>query len=125
MKINKKELLFLLVGGYNTAFGFLLTNLVLYIFHDNYVILSLVFTYLIQLIHNFFTFEKLVFKSNVKFLTGIIRMNNGYMVIVATNFLAISFLVYFLDLNDNLAYNIVFPFLLIGQYLIHKKYTFR
>lgn len=123
--LKNEKSLFLIVGGYNTAFGFLLLNALMLVFSDDYVILVLIATYPIQLVHNFFTFEKIVFRANIGIIKGLIKLNNSYMIIAAFNFAAISFLVYVLGLNDNLAYNIVFPILLIGQYLLHKKYTFR
>lgn len=123
LKTQKSK--FLIAGAYNTGFSFAVTNLWLYIFDQKYVLIVLIASYFLQLIHNFFVFEKLVFKSGVSFLKGLIRLNNSYFVIITLQFLLVSILVYIFDINDNLAYSLIFPFLLVIQYFLHINYTFK
>lgn len=124
-KVGNQRAKFLVAGGYNTAVGFIFTNLLLYFIDGQYVIFTLVGVYFLQLLHNFFIFEKFVFKSGVGFVSGIIKLNNSYIVIMSLQLLAVSVLVYLFKINDNIAYSIMFPILLILQYLLHINYTFK
>ncbi len=116
---------FLLVGAYNTALSFVLANILLLIFGANNLAASLIIAYLIQLVHNFFSFEKLVFHSKINFVKGIIRLNNSYMVITLVQFCSVFLAVKYFDINRNLAYSTIMVFMVIIQYFAHKHYTFK
>lgn len=124
-KLSNKSFLFLLVGGYNTIFGYLLANLFLYLLEKRYAAIALIVSYLIQLVHNFFMFEKFVFKSNISIVKGLIKLNNSYICMMILQFILVSFLIYVIHINSNIAYNIIFPILVVGQYFLHNKYTFK
>lgn len=115
---------FLAVGAYNTLFGFMIGNILLLMTSDHDVIMPLLITYLISLLHNYFSFEKLVFHSNIGFLKGLFRLNNSSIITEMIRILLVSILVYSFQINDNIAYNLVFPVTLTIKYFLHRKYTF-
>lgn len=123
--LRTQEIRFLIVGAYNTLFSFLMNNALLFFVSDEYVIITLMLAYPIGLVHNLFTFEGLVFRSNVKMINGLIRLNNSYIFTVIIGISLTSLLVYLFKINDNMAYNMVFPVIVIVQYYVHRKYTFK
>jgi putative flippase GtrA len=60
--IANKLIKFLFVGGINTAFGYLMFSLTLYLVEQPY--LSVLIATIISIIFNFKTYSKLVFKSD-------------------------------------------------------------
>ena len=114
-----------MAGGYNTTLAFLFTNTLLYFSDEKYVTLAMIAAYCLQLLHNFFIFEKFVFKSGVSFVKGITRLNNTYIVMFLLQLMSVSVMVYLFNINDNVAYSIAFPTLLIVQYFLHINYTFK
>ena len=123
--LQNSKIKFLIVGGYNTVFNFFINNLSLALFRDELVVLALIIVYPINLIHNFFTFKVWVFKSETGFFKGVIRLNNSYIISYLIQLLLTCILVYIFQLNDNLSFNLVFPFMVVWQYFLHTRYTFR
>ena len=121
---NKKNL-FLIVGAYNTMVGFMITNLLLLFTSDKLAPMVMIATYPFTLIHNFFSFEKLVFKSKIGFVKGIFRLNNSYIISAIAHIILVSIFVYIFNFNDNLTYSLSLPFLIVLQYIVHTKYTFK
>ena len=123
--LQNSKIKFLIVGGYNTVFNFFINNLSLALFRDELVVLALIIVYPINLIHNFFTFKVWVFKSETGFFKGVIRLNTSYIISYLIQLLLTCILVYIFQLNDNLSFNLVFPFMVVWQYFLHTRYTFR
>ena len=122
--LKNQKIKFLGVGAYNTLVGLIVGNGLLLLTNDRYVIVMMVIIYVIGLIHNYFSFEKIVFRSNIGFKKGLIRLNNTYIITAVIRWILASILVYHFGVNDNMAYNIVFPITLTIKYFMHRKYTF-
>ena len=140
MKINllslikfKIEIRFLLVGAWNTLFGYLVFLLFLFllekIFNNERQIysLSIAFSHLISVINSFIFHKVVTFVSKQKGLELVYefrRFFNSYIITFLLNLSLISIQVELLSLNPRIAGAISLPIVTVVTFFLLSKYAF-
>ena len=130
---SKTEIKFLLVGTWNTLFGYLVFLLFLFllekIFNNERQIysLSLAFSHLISVINSFIFHKVVTFVSKQKGLEIVYefrRFFNSYIITFLLNLSLISIQVELLSLNPRIAGAISLPIVTVVTFFLLSKYAF-
>lgn len=130
---SKTEIRFLLVGSWNTLFGYLVFLLFLFllekIFNNERQIysLSLAFSHLISVINSFIFHKVVTFVSKQKGLEIVYefrRFFNSYIITFLLNLSLISIQVELLSLNPRIAGAISLPIVTVVTFFLLSKYAF-
>ena len=130
---SKTEIRFLLVGTWNTLFGYLVFLLFLFllekIFNNERQIysLSLAFSHLISVINSFIFHKVVTFVSKQKGLELVYefrRFFNSYIITFLLNLSLISIQVELLSLNPRIAGAISLPIVTVVTFFLLSKYAF-
>ena len=130
---SKTEIRFLLVGSWNTLFGYLVFLLFLFllekIFNNERQIysLSLAFSHLISVINSFIFHKVVTFVSKQKGLELVYefrRFFNSYIITFLLNLSLISIQVELLSLNPRIAGAISLPIVTVVTFFLLSKYAF-
>ena len=130
---SKTEIRFLLVGIWNTLFGYLVFLLFLFllekIFNNERQIysLSIAFSHLISVINSFIFHKVVTFVSKQKGLEIVYefrRFFNSYIITFLLNLSLISIQVEFLSLNPKIAGAISLPIVTVVTFFLLSKYAF-
>ena len=130
---SKTEIRFLLVGAWNTLFGYLVFLLFLFllekIFNNERQIysLSLAFSHLISVINSFIFHKVVTFVSKQKGLEIVYefrRFFNSYIITFLLNLSLISIQVELLSLNPRIAGAISLPIVTVVTFFLLSKYAF-
>ena len=130
---SKTEIRFLLVGSWNTLFGYLVFLLFLFllekIFNNERQIysLSIAFSHLISVINSFIFHKVVTFVSKQKGLEIVYefrRFFNSYIITFLLNLSLISIQVEFLSLNPKIAGAISLPIVTVVTFFLLSKYAF-
>lgn len=130
---SKTEIRFLLVGAWNTLFGYLVFLLFLFllekIFNNERQIytLSISFSHLISVINSFIFHKVVTFKSKQKGLEIVYefrRFFNSYIITFLLNLSFISIQVELLSLNPRIAGAISLPIVTVVTFFLLSKYAF-
>jgi putative flippase GtrA len=123
--INDK-IRFLLVGGYNTLFSFLLFCLLQTLFKGifHYIVI-LLFCHLISVFNSFITLKYFVFRSPKNFLSEYLKVNIVYGVYFVLNALLLYSLKDLLGINIYIAQLICVIILTTASYFSHKYFSFK
>lgn len=124
-KLNEK-LRFLLVGGYNTTFSFLLFCALEYYLGSNInYIAILTVTYVISVFNSFLTFRIFVFASEKSFIKEYLKVNLVYLIHFGCNTVLLFIFKDLLHINIFLSQFICIVVLTIGSYFAHKHFSFK
>ena len=130
---SKTEIRFLLVGTWNTLFGYLVFLLFLFllekIFNNERQIysLSIAFSHLISVINSFIYHKVVTFVSKQKGLELVYefrRFFNSYIITFLLNLSLISIQVELLSLNPRIAGAISLPIVTVVTFFLLSKYAF-
>ena len=130
---SKTEIRFLLVGSWNTLFGYLVFLLFLFllekIFNNERQIysLSIAFSHLISVINSFIFHKVVTFLSKQKGLEIVYefrRFFNSYIITFLLNLSLISIQVELLSLNPRIAGAISLPIVTVVTFFLLSKYAF-
>lgn len=128
-----QKLRFLLVGGFNTVFAYLLFNL-LYLFFLNFLDhlsqktsanLALLIQYIITINLSFFTMRYYVFQSHGHLYCEWIKALSVYFFMYLINAPILTFLIVFFNWPAWLAQGAYLIFSTILTFVLHKYYSFR
>lgn len=122
--LNEK-IRFLLVGGYNTAFAYLLFCILEFWLSARFsYLLLLCIAHFISVINSFFSFRIFVFQSKGKIFTEYLRVNLVYLLYLLFNSIMLYLLNTVVGMNLFIAQFICIAVLSIIFYLIHKFFSF-
>lgn len=124
--IHSEKLRYLLVGGWNTFFGYL-TGVGLFLMLGNYfhIVLIAIISNAIPITMSFFTYKILVFKTRGQWISEYLKC---YLVYGVNALLGIFLLWLFVDhlsINIWLAQGAIIIMTAIFSYLLHKRFTFK
>ena len=130
----KTEIRFILVGIWNTAFGYLMLLLFLFLFERNLenerlvYIFSVVCSHFISVVNSFIFHKVITFESKqkgVEMVYEFLRFFNSYIIIFLLNLSLISFQVELLSLEPRIAGALSIPLCIVVTYFLLSKYSFR
>lgn len=125
--VKDRRLAFLLVGGFNTAFGFGLFTGFYLLLNDHrwgYMV-ALVIAQVIATVVAFVLYRTLVFRVRGNLRVDFLRFCSVYLVSFLINAAATPFCVEVLGLNPLLAQALVIAVTTLASYLGHSRFSFR
>ncbi len=124
-QINEK-LRYLLVGGYNTVFAFLLFCLLQFLLKNHlHYLLILLICHLISVLNSFLTFRFFVFRSTKNPLHEYLKINIVYAGYYLANAALLYILIDLLKANIFLSQLLCIGILTIITYFAHKHFSFK
>jgi putative flippase GtrA len=121
-----QQVRFLLAGGYNTVFGYLVFS-ALYLSIGrwiHYLVVALL-AHLIAVISAFVVHRRLVFRSIDRWQTSFIRFNVSQLAALGCGMAGLYLLVQFGHFNPLLAQALIISFTVSLTYVLHRHYSFR
>lgn len=117
---------FLLVGGANTVFSYLLFCVLQYTLKDKLHYLTiLILSHFISVFNSFVTMKYLVFHSRGSFVLEYLKVNVTYLVYLALNAILLFVFVEKLAINLFIAQVMCIVTLTVFSYLAHKHFSFK
>lgn len=121
-----QELRFLLAGGYNTAFGFLLYASLYYAAGSKIGYLgAAVLCQAISVTSAFVVYRRLVFGSTAAWQSSFLRFNLSQLAMFFCGTLGLYLLVHFAHINPVLAQAVITLAAVAISYVLHQSYSFR
>lgn len=123
---HNQKIRYLVVGGYNTAFGYGCFALLWWLFHQklHYIILLLI-SHVLSVINAYLGHRKLVFRSNGQWFKEFLKFNVVYLASLIFNLIALPVLVSECNLHPLLGQAIVMVVTVILSYTMHNNVTFK
>jgi len=117
---------FLIVGAFNTAFGFLLFALMLHLAGDHvHYLVVLVFATIIAVLVAFAAYRTFVFRVRGNVLRDLGRFSLVYVGVLAANVIVLPLLVEVAGLPILTAQAIVVVAAVVASFLLHRSFSFR
>jgi putative flippase GtrA len=123
---RREQILYLVVGGWNTLFGYLVWALLQYLLHDYiYYLVILVLAWFPAVLNAYVCYRYIVFRSRAKIRWELPRFSVVYVVMLCVNLVTLPILLRVLPFSIY-ATQIVFTIIVvILSYLSHKYFSFR
>lgn len=121
-----EKLRFLVIGAYNTAFGYLVfTGAYLLLRSHVHYLVILVITHFLSVLNAFIGHKFLTFKAKGHLLADYFRFNLTYLGALIFGLLALPFMVEVCKLHILLSQAILIAINMMGTYFLHKWVSFR
>lgn len=122
----RERLLYLVIGGWNTLFGYLAFSALYFLLHTHLGhVPILVASYTISTLNAYWGYKLVVFRSPGKFITEFPRFALVYVVALAVNILVFPWLTRTLALNPYLSQAIFTVALVVCTYIVNKRFSFK
>jgi putative flippase GtrA len=123
---DQKKIRYLLVGAWNTVFGYAIFALLITAFENEISYLEIAFiSHLVAVTHSFFTHRQIVFKSRKNVLIEYTRFHITNLSSLAFGIIALSFFVERCSIPPLTAQAIVTTGIVAISYFAHQNFTFR
>lgn len=117
---------FLVVGAYNTAFGYMaFVGLYLWFKESIHYLIVVAIAHLISVANAFLTQRRLVFRDNSPLLASFVRFNVATTISLLFGLAGMALLVDGVGIPPLISQAIVTILSTIGIYILHRRYTFR
>lgn len=122
---KNEKLRFLIVGAYNTAFGYAAFVGLYFLLHDywHYLAISLL-SYVIAITNSFILQRKIVFRAQDALLPSFLRFNLSTAAALLFSMAGMALLVEAFSINPLLAQALVTCTTVVISFLLHRYYTF-
>jgi putative flippase GtrA len=122
----RQQILYLVVGGWNTAFTYTCFSLLYYLLHASvYPSIILALTYVIASVNGFVCFRYLVFKPVRHPLLEYARYQAVYLPLLAINMVVLPLALAYTHLNAYAVQALFAVFAIVAGYLGNKYFAFR
>ena len=118
-----EKIRFLLVGGFNTVFAYVLYVLLVAGMNIGYK-LALIIGYIISINVSIFTMRYYVFRSKGKWYAEYLKGWEVYLATLLLNYVAMFLMVDWLEINELLAQAVFAIIVAVLTYVFHKYFTF-
>ena len=124
--LRREQVRYLLVGGYNTAFGYLFFALLVVLLADriHYTILLLV-SHVVSTLNAYLGYRLFVFRVRGGFFRDLFRFWSVYAVQIAVNLVVLPVFVRVSGLGVLPSQGIIVAVTTVATYLAHKHFSFR
>lgn len=120
-----QKIAYLLVGGWNTLFGFAIFAVLYYLLHQRvHYTLILVINYVISITNAFLSYKFIVFKTKGNLLREYLRFYVVYGASFIANIILMLIIVEFLKVRPVPAQGVILFFTTVVSYMGHKHYSF-
>ena len=122
---HEEKLRYLIVGGWNTVFGYLLFIVLYGLLGErvNYVAI-LVASYIVSITNAYFCYKFLVFKTKGNYLREYLRFYLVYGLAFLINLALLPVMVEILSINPVISQGLIVFFTVIVSYVGHKNFSF-
>lgn len=121
-----EKIRFLIVGAYNTAFGYAaFAGLYLWLKESLHYLILVALAHLLAVVNAFLTQRRIVFNDRGPILTSFLRFNVATTLSLLFSLAGMTLLVEGVGINPLVGQAIVTIVSVIGIYLLHRHYTFR
>ena len=123
--ISNQKVRYIITGGYNTVFGYLIFVLVFYYFSstvNHYFLLGI--CHLIGTIHNFFSYSAFVFKTKLTALRNYMKFNLVYLLIFLLNVIMFTVLTKVMNWNLYFSQALIVALIAVVGYILNKHFSF-
>jgi len=123
---RQEKIRFLIVGGFNTAFGLFVFYLFEFLFGASIGYMgSLYCSFALVTVSSFLLYRFLVFKVTGKVIKDFFRFVAVYLIPLGANTIALPLLVSVVGINVYLSQTLIVVFSTVVSYLGHKYFSFR
>jgi putative flippase GtrA len=123
---TREKLLYLVIGGWNTLFGYLAFSALYFLLHTRLTHTPiLVASYVISTLNAYWGYKLVVFRTTGRFLTEFPRFAMVYVFALAANIIVFPWLTKTLGLNPYLSQAIFTVALVICTYVANKRFAFK
>jgi putative flippase GtrA len=124
--IHSEQLRYLVVGGWNTIFGYL-TGVGFFLLLDQHlhIVLIAIFSNIVAITMSFITYKLLVFKTCDKWLSEYLKCYLVYGVNTLVGIFLLWLFVEHFSVNIWLAQGAIIGLTVVFSYLLHKRFTFK
>ena len=120
-----QKILFILVGGYNTAFSIILYYLLYNLISGYMGYLSvLVLTHILSVLNSYLALKWFVFRTEGHYIREFLRCNITYLVFLILNFSLLYISVDLLEIAPVVAQTVIVIVMAILSYIGHKYFSF-
>ncbi len=123
--IDNQKIKYLLVGSYNTLFGYLTFVLIFYNFSDvasHSLLLGM--THFIAVTHNFFTYKRWVFNVKENLLKNYFKFHQVCFLLYIINLILFLCFTKMMNVNLYFAQGLILIIIIILGYFMNKSYSF-
>ncbi len=123
--IDNQKIKYLLVGSYNTLFGYLTFVLIFYNFSDvasHSLLLGI--THFIAVTHNFFTYKRWVFNVKENLLKNYFKFHQVCLLLYIINLILFLCFTKMMNMNLYFAQGLILIIIIILGYFMNKSYSF-
>lgn len=123
---NKQKVLFVIIGIWNTIFGYSVFALLMYLYSSTIsypVILAI--SYPIGITNSYVFYKIFVFKTSGNIIKEYVKFCVTYLTTFIINLATLPVLVEFLSINIYMAQGFILFASVIVSFVMHKNYTFR
>ncbi len=123
---NRKEVRYVLVGGWNTLFGWaVFVVLQLTVGHAIGYMAVLVIAQVVSIANAYLCYRWLVFRVQGNWWLDFVRFSTVYWIVFALNIVALPLMVSVLGMNVIVAQTIFVVVTVIASYIAHNRFSFR
>ena len=123
--VRDQRVAFLAVGGFNTAFGYLLFAMLLLLLGHRLYLVALVCAYVVSVLSAFVLYRFLVFRVRGHVLRDLWRFVTVYLFALAVNFVTLPLLVELVHVPVLVAQAMIVLVTSVMSWMGHKHYSFR
>tara|TARA_B100001093_G_scaffold28052_1_gene24508 strand:- start:1010 stop:1417 length:408 start_codon:yes stop_codon:yes gene_type:complete len=123
--IDNQKIKYVLVGSYNTLFGYLTFVLIFYNFSDvasHSLLLGI--THFIAVTHNFFTYKRWVFNVKENLLKNYFKFHQVCLLLYIINLILFLCFTKMMNMNIYFAQGLILVIIIILGYFMNKSYSF-
>ena len=123
--IDNQKIKYLLVGSYNTLFGYLTFVIIFYNFSDvasHSLLLGI--THFIAVTHNFFTYKRWVFNVKENLLKNYFKFHQICLLLYIINLILFLCFTKLMNVNLYFAQGLILIIIIILGYFMNKNYSF-
>ncbi len=123
---TRRRFLYLVVGGWNTLFGYLLFSALYYLLSNrlSYVLIFIA-SYAVSTLNAYWGYKRFVFKTATRFITEFPRFALVYVGALAVNLVVFPWLTTTLGLNPYLSQGLFTVVLVATTYIVNQRFSFR
>lgn len=123
---TRRRFLYLVVGGWNTLFGYLAFSALYYLLSSRLsYVLIFVGAYAISTLNGYWGYKLFVFKTHTRFIVEFPRFALVYVAALAVNLVVFPWLTTTLGLNPYLSQALFTVVLVVTTYIVNKRFSFR
>lgn len=122
---SNEKIRYLIIGGYNTLFGYACFALLWQFFgHIWHYLIILCISHILAVTNAYFGYKIFVFRNSPGGWRAFVTFNTVYIGAFLLNLLALPILIEMLNFHPLLAQFIIISATVVASYLLHRTYTF-